>query len=160
MLRHFQTVSAAVFAAALMAGCSGDHTHTSGGIEVTDAYVRPPIAGRNISAGYFTIENHGEADVLLSASTEQAGKVEIHNVLPENGVMKMRRVEGVELGHGETVTFKSGSYHLMIFETAFSEEDGQIEMTLEFENSGPMTVAMIISDVAPNAASMKDHSGH
>ncbi|KAG1221038.1 hypothetical protein G6F68_021038 [Rhizopus microsporus] len=53
-------------------------------------------------------------DRLLSVSSEAAERVELHNVQTENGVSKMRQVEGgIALPADTEVKLSPGGYHVM-----------------------------------------------
>jgi len=137
--------------AAILAACSGhegmdhkmDHSsHESmDGIVISSARVLPPFPGRDTAAGYFEITNHGDtADRLVSVTSPISDSVEIHNHIEEDGVMKMRRVEGVEIAPGETVIFKPGSFHLMMFKTTLPENQEDVSLTLNYENADSVTL--------------------
>jgi copper(I)-binding protein len=83
---------------------------------VTQAWSRATPGGAKVAGGYLTIVNTGPAaDRLLSASTEIASKVEIHEMAVNDGVMTMRPVEGgLPIEPGRTVKFAPGGLHLMI----------------------------------------------
>jgi hypothetical protein len=68
------------------------------------------------SAGYFSITNNGrQNDVLIDAQSDLARKTEIHSMVMDNGVMRMRRVEsGIQIPAGETVHLVPGGYHVML----------------------------------------------
>jgi len=108
-------------------------------IEVEGAFIRPPFPGREIATGYFDVTNHGADDRLISASSPVSDAIEIHTNRVENGVMQMRRVDGVDLPSGETVSFKPGGYHLMMFATFIPESAEAVAVTLNYEKADPMT---------------------
>ena len=58
--------------------------------------------------------------------------------------MKMRQVKGVDLPVGETVSFKPGSFHLMMFETNLPDGEDSIPVTLNYKNSSPVTLIVDI----------------
>ena len=161
---------ALVITAALLAACSGhegmDHTsHNSGshamseGIVISAARVLPPFPGRDTAAGYFEITNHGKtADRLISVTSPISDAVEIHNHIEDNGVMKMRQVESVDLAPGETVVFKPGSYHLMMFKATLPEDQKNVALTLNYENAEPVT--LIVDVEGRGEGSDDEHSGH
>ena len=64
----------------------------------------------------------------------------------DNGVMKMRPVEGgIEIKPGETVTLKPGSDHLMLMNIKHPLEAGKtVEATLQFEKAGTVKVEFAI----------------
>ena len=62
----------------------------------------------------------------------------------ENGVMKMRPVEGgLEIKPGETVTLKPGGLHMMLVDLKHPLEAGKTsKSTLQFEKAGTVKVEM------------------
>jgi len=58
--------------------------------------------------------------------------------------------DGLELKAGETVTFKPGSYHVMLLDIAEPLEVGdEIEVTLEFAKADSMTITVEVAESAP-----------
>ncbi|MEP1229363.1 MAG: copper chaperone PCu(A)C [Litorimonas sp.] len=114
------------------------------GVSVSAPYVLPPFPGRDVAAGFFTLENHGAADRLISASSPDSASVEIHHHIEDNGVMRMRRIEGLALATGDVVQFEPGSYHLMLFGVNLPDDQSEIEVTLNYEKSDPMTLRVPI----------------
>ena len=58
-------------------------------------------------------------DKLVSVTSPISGAVEIHNHIEEDGIMKMRQIDGITIKAGETVELKPGSFHLMMFQIKF-----------------------------------------
>ena len=88
----------------------------------------PP--GRTM-AGFMTIDNTGENDIaLVDATSPQFGRIELHTMTMDEGVMRMRRLEELMVAAGESVTLEPGGKHLMLFEPAVQFEDGD---TLDVE---------------------------
>lgn len=71
----------------------------AGTIEIDHPWSRATPAGAKVGAGYMTIRNTGnKPDRLIGGSTPIAGRVEVHEMKMEGGVMKMRKlVDGVEI---------------------------------------------------------------
>jgi len=95
-------------------------------------------------------------DRLVSAAVAGVKRTEIHTVISENGVMKMRPLtEGVEIAAGEKVVLEPGGMHLMLigFDEAFSEGETR-DVTLRFESGREETVAL---EVSRNGASGHQH---
>ena len=115
-------------------------------ISVDDAYIVAPLKGRDVTAGYFIIQNNGSDVRLVSASSPIAAEVEIHTHSMSDGVMQMREVDGVDLSAGESVTFEPGGLHLMMF--GFSRTEGQTEtpVTLEFEGGESVMLTLPIRE--------------
>lgn len=113
-------------------------------ISVTKAYVLPPFPGRDVAAGFFTLQNTGGADRLISATSPDSSSVEIHNHIDDNGVMRMRRIDGVTIETDGVVRFEPGSYHLMLFGVDFKDGQSNIDVALTYEKSGVVNLTLPI----------------
>jgi copper(I)-binding protein len=87
------------------------HSVKCGDLNVMHPYSVPSIAGTKNGAAYFiAIKNNGkEADQLIGASSTVSGSVELHEMIMDGNVMKMRSVPEVQLPAGYEVTFKHGA---------------------------------------------------
>ena len=103
----------AVFAITLMLSPVFDLADS---LEIEDAYVREPIPGRYMSAAFLKIENESEKNrTLVSANADWAGLIEIHTHIHDNGVMRMRQLQELEIPAGKVVKLQPGGLHLMLF---------------------------------------------
>lgn len=119
------------------------HAGDEAGIEISDAWAAPTPGGASVSAGYLTLENHGAADRLLGASSGRAGSVQIHTMDMADGVMRMRELQSVDLGAGETHALAPGGDHLMFIGVVTPFAEGEdIPVTLRFERAGDIDVAL------------------
>jgi copper(I)-binding protein len=83
--------------------------------EVTPGYVRPTFAGMDMTAGYLTITNNTRGVLTLTGvSSPVAAKIEIHDSRLENGVVRMREVDRVEIPAGDVYKFEPKGRHLML----------------------------------------------
>lgn len=75
-----------------------------------------PATNTGTGAAYLTIQNNGsEADRLVSAKSDAAQIVEIHEAKVDNGVMSMKELaDGLEIPAGESVSFAPSDLHLML----------------------------------------------
>jgi len=124
-----------------------------GSIHVTQPWARATPKGASSGAGYLTVTNNGTApDRLTCTASDAAAQCQIHTMSMDNGVMKMRPVEGgLEIKPGETVTLKPGGYHMMLVHLKHPLEPGStVEATLQFEKAGTIKVEMPV--VAMGAA--------
>ena len=156
-------------AALLLAACSGEMDHTkmdhhadaaasTGTVEVSSAFIKPPFTGRTTSAAFMRLENKGTDARLVSASSPISPRVEIHTHLHEGGVMKMRRVDGIDITAGETVELKPGGYHLMMFDTVIPDGAADAALTLSYADGTEVTMIVPLGD-GPADGEM-DHSAH
>src|ERR1700755_56553 len=137
----------------------------AGGRVISQAWTRAPPGGAKIGGGFVTIENKGTApDKLIGASSDGAGKIEVHEMSMDNGVMKMRPVEGgLTIDPGKSVKLAPGGYHLMMMDLKSPLKQGdKLPATLQFEKAGKVAVTLDVQGVgasAPGGGEMKkmDH---
>ncbi len=102
-------------------------------VVVADPWVREPVPGRNISAGYMTLDNAAEQEqVLVAVHSPDAERVEIHSHTHVDGMMRMRKEEQVAIPAGSSLSLEPGGLHLMLFELREGLKAGD-EMALELE---------------------------
>ncbi len=124
----------------------------SAGVELSDARVSEP-AGPN-AAMYFKATSD-EGDRLLSASTEEAAAVELHETQMTDGVMSMTSVDSLEVPAGGELVLEPGGFHLMLIDAEPFAEGSEIEVTLVWENAGEQTYSVEV--VAPGDTMEHDH---
>lgn len=100
-------------------------------LKIDDAWSPQAPPGR-MMAGFLTITNPGTEDVILvDAESPQFGHVELHTMIMDDGVMRMRRLNELVIPAGEQVELKPGGLHLMLIEPKGTFELGeQLEVTL------------------------------
>jgi copper(I)-binding protein len=129
--------------ALLVVACGGG----DGGLEVTEARMGQPT-GPN-AAVYFTVSNGGDQpDRLIAASTGVAASVQVHETaMAEDGTMSMHEVDGLDLPAGGTLALEPGGYHLMLIDAERADVGDTVQVTLDWENAGEMTIDVEV--VAP-----------
>jgi copper(I)-binding protein len=107
-----------------------------GHIMVDDPYVRAVPPGQPNSAAFMTIMNKGENPVaLVSASSSAAGVVELHTHVHEDGMMKMRRIEKIDVPAGGSTALEPGGLHVMLIGlTQDLKPEDKVAITLEFSD--------------------------
>ena len=81
----------------------------SAGLVVHEAWARPTSPIATVGAAYMTITNHGlGTDKLLGASSPVAAEVQLHGTTDDNGVMRMRPVDALEIAPRESATMAPG----------------------------------------------------
>ena len=143
-----------------------------GPIHIADPWARATPKGASSAAAYLAVTNNGPVPERLScAGSDAAAQCQIHTMGMENGVMKMRPVEGgLEIRPGEMITLKPGGDHLMLTQIKHPLEAGKtVEATLQFEKAGTLKVEFTIlamGAAAPGAPAgggsmmMEGHGGH
>ena len=141
-----------------------------GSIHITQPWARATPKGASSGAAYMTITNNGKtSDRVSCVSSDASTQCQIHTMTMENGVMKMRPVEGgLEIKPGETVTLKPSSFHVMLVNLKHPLAQGNmVKATLKFENAGTISVEYPIAAIgaaAPGAPAgggtmMEGHGG-
>jgi periplasmic copper chaperone A len=99
-------------------------------------------------AVFMKIENQGQAeDKLLSASSDVADIVQIHEHVMEGDVAKMRPVDSIVLPAQSVTELKPGGYHIMLM--GLKEplvEYGTFNLTLTFEKAGSIEVEVQVEE--------------
>jgi hypothetical protein len=128
----------------------------AGDLVITQAWTRATPGGAKTGGGFLTIENKGSApDKLIGASADGAGKIEVHEMAMNNGVMKMRPVDGgLTIDPGKTVKLAPGGFHLMMMDLKNPLKQGdKMPVTLQFEKAGKVAVTLDVQGVgAPGPA--------
>jgi copper(I)-binding protein len=97
--------------------------------QVDNARLRALLPGQNKTAGYFNIVNNGHQTITLVGATSSAAQaIEIHQIVHDGNIVRMRRVESVVVAPGETVRFEPGGLHLMLFRVSALTEQTQIQL--------------------------------
>ncbi|MDG1164870.1 MAG: copper chaperone PCu(A)C [Porticoccaceae bacterium] len=89
----------------------------SSSLQASDSYIRTMPPGLTTTAGFLSITNSGSTPcLLLSAESQLSDRLEFHEHLHSDGMMRMRPVTGgINVPAGETVVFKPGGLHIMLF---------------------------------------------
>lgn len=119
------------------------------GIKAQDAYARASGPMARAGAAFLTLDNQTDRDVrLIGAETSSARKTELHTHLMEDGVAKMRELEGgILIPAGEAHLFKRGADHIMMMGLTEKFEDGKtIEIKLMFEKADPVTIEVVVDN--------------
>ena len=132
-----------------------------GELVISNAWIRNTPANHHLTAGYLKIENVGDMDdKLIDVSSSIAEEVEIHQIIMENEIIKMRPLkDGLTIRAGDIVHLKPGSVHLMFLRLKKLILPTELyEINLTFINAGELTVkALVKSDPI---STMQHQDGH
>jgi hypothetical protein len=117
----------------------------------------PPISKNG--AIYLTLVNQGHhSDQLVGAATPIAERVEIHTHRMEDGMMKMRKVDEVELPPDEEVVFAPGGNHIMLIGLSQALKEGEyFPLMLHLEKTGYVEVKVIIEAAGVTSSEQSEH---
>jgi periplasmic copper chaperone A len=158
-----KTIALSAALAALLAAPLRAEDVKAGDLLITQAWSRATPSGAKVAGAYLTVENKGgAADRLVGGSGDVAGRVEIHEMAMDGGVMKMRPLDtGLVIDPGKTVKFAPGGYHFMLMDLKTQLKQGdKVPLTLQFEKAGKVNVSLDVQGVGAQAPGGGDHSGH
>ena len=120
-----------------------------GAVTVNDPYVRAVPPGQPNSAAFMGLVNGtGAPRALVGGHSDVAEVVELHTHTMEDGMMKMRRVERIDLPAGETVTLEPGGLHVMLIGLKRGLNPGdQVDLTLDLDDGGVVRVQAPVREV-------------
>ncbi|MBI1907270.1 MAG: copper chaperone PCu(A)C [Rhodocyclales bacterium] len=81
-------------------------------LAVRDARILATVPGQRVAAAYLTMESPVAARVVAAAS-DAAASVSFHRMTMDGEVMRMRRVDELELTAGRALRLVPGGVHLM-----------------------------------------------
>lgn len=118
-----------LYLAVLIAGCG----ESGPPLTATGVVAFAPLPGREFSAAYLTLHNHSQAAITIQqVSSPEFAKVEIHESVTVDDVIRMRRLDSLTLDAGTSTQFVSGGKHLMLIEPVSALAPGKA-VTLHFE---------------------------
>ncbi|EKO3930822.1 copper chaperone PCu(A)C [Vibrio fluvialis] len=112
-------------------------------------YARATPPNAPTSAVFAELVNNSDHDrFIVAASTPAAGKVELHDVIKEGDVMKMRQVEAFTIPANGTLELKPGSFHIMLFDLKMPFQEGkQIDVQLTFKDGEQLSFTAPVKKV-------------
>lgn len=165
-MRRSLSIRLAVLAAAVAAVLHGRDAAAAdfsiGSIQIGNPWTRATPKGADIAGAYMTLSNKGTApDRLIGGSSPVAGRFELHLMTVEDGVMKMRPVDGgLEIKPGTAVELKPGSFHIMLMGLKQPLEKGhKVKGTLVFEKAGTVEIEYAVEALGASSPAPGGH-GH
>lgn len=102
----------------------------------TNAWVRSTVAGQTTAGAYMELTGNVDA-VLMAVDSPLAGKVQLHSMSMDGGVMRMRALEKIDLPAGKTVKLAPGGLHVMLYDIKQPfAAGGTVPLTLTFMSAG------------------------
>jgi copper(I)-binding protein len=154
--KYLYAVSALAMLAAQLALAAAARAadYDVGSIHISQPWSRATPKGASAGAGYMTITNKGTGpDRVNCLSSEASAECQIHTMTMDNGVMKMRPVEGgLEILPGQTAPLKPGGLHMMLIDLKHPLEAGStMKATLKFDHAGTVDVEYPVAAIGAPA---------
>ena len=121
-------------------------------VSVDRAWVRTTVPNQTASGAFMRIA--AQKDVRLTgARSPLADMVEVHEMMMDKGIMRMRPVDELPLKAGQSVELKSGGFHLMMMGLRKQLKTGDaVPLTLEFKAADGSVSKVEVKAVAAFAA--------
>ncbi|MFT4836049.1 MAG: copper(I)-binding protein [Psychromonas sp.] len=103
---------------------------------VEDLYIRATPPNSKNSAAFMVIRNAHKKEVkLIKAGSDIADRVELHQHIMDNGLMKMRQVKEIIIKAESSIALQPGGYHVMFLNLKQPLKDGgSVTLSLSFDN--------------------------
>jgi hypothetical protein len=121
--------------------------------------VRAVPPGQPNSAAFMGLQNGSASDhALVSAESSASRIVELHTHVEEDGVMKMRQIEKIDIPARGDVLLKPGGLHVMLIDLNEELKEGaNVSITLIFEDGSRNEIQ---APVRKLKMKMDKHKGH
>lgn len=112
-------------------------------LEISDGFARASPGMAMAGAGFLTIRSLGPADRLVAFRTPACNRPELHTHINDDGIMRMRQVEAIEVPAGGEAVLEPGGLHLMMIDLNQQLMEGEnVPVTLVFETAGEVDVSL------------------
>ena len=104
-------------------------------LTVQNVRVRENIPPKKIAAAYMVIQNSGPQNALVAAQADVADVVELHVMVHEGDIMRMRKIDRIPIPANGTTTLQPGGNHLMLIGLQRDLKSGEeVTITLTFSD--------------------------
>lgn len=134
------------------------------GVSVTAPWVRATVPAQKSTGAFMRLQSD-ESVRLVGVSSPVAAQVEMHKMEMKNDMMKMQRIDGIDLPAGKGVNLATGGYHIMLVGLKRQLNAGEaVELSLQVQAKGkkPETITVkvpvkALTFVAPDGV---PHAAH
>ncbi|MEC4728582.1 copper chaperone PCu(A)C [Shewanella sp. D64] len=124
-----------------------------------DGYVRAMPPNVPNSAAYFTLMNHGSSVNLIGVEVAFANEAQLHTVLEEDGMVKMRQVPNFEIPEHGRLTLSESGEHVMLLGLNQPLVSGEsVDLMLKFDDGSKLPISLKVSK--QGMAKMDGHEHH
>ena len=134
-------------------------TAHAAGIEVRNAWARAPAPGQSTAGIYMDIVS-ADGAALVGVKSVLAKRAELHSTSMQDGVMRMRAVERIELPAKRKVSLAPGGQHVMLIDMVRALRDGEklpLELILE-DTGGARSTLRVDATVRAAGAAAHPHA--
>ena len=142
--------------AVLLAATASAQDPKVGTISIGHPWARATPGAVKNSAAFMVFDNKGSADQLIGVTGDIAKDIQIHSMITEAGVMKMREIKSLDIPANGKAELKPGGFHVMLIGLKDGLKEGAtFPLKLKFEKAGEVTV-----QVTAEKPGAQDHAEH
>jgi len=117
-------------------------------LQIEEQFARSAQQQQRNSAVFMQITNQGDDAAMVNARSDAADIVELHTHINDNGVMRMRKTDKIDLPSGKKVMLKPGGLHVMFIGLKRDLNVGdKVDVTLEFSDGSSKSITAPIHKV-------------
>lgn len=126
-------------------------------LRVSGAWASPTVPGQTVGAAYMRLRSEQDA-ALVKIETDASSAAEIHQMTTVNDVMRMRRLDQVELPAGQLVELSPGGRHVMLVDLRHPLKIGDsVRITLTLRLRDGSTARETVNAPVVRKAAHGDH---
>jgi copper(I)-binding protein len=137
-----------VAAALALATCASGQGTSKRGITITDAWARTSPMMDRAGVAYMVLQNNSSVDdQLLSAQSDIAKTIELHETKQAGDMMEMSPVSNIPIPGNGKAELKPGGMHMMLIGLNRELKAGdKINFTLFFQKAGQVPITVEVRD--------------
>jgi copper(I)-binding protein len=141
-----RTIVSVLAALLMLAGCG--RTADSELPSDNPAVIRLPVVTGRPGSGYFDLRIAGDHGALLSVTSPEADRIEMHETMMSGTMASMRPIARIPVRDGELLRFAPGGRHLMVYGIRPGVAAGDtIHLVFHFERGGTQQLAAVLRPV-------------
>ncbi|WP_065187680.1 copper chaperone PCu(A)C [Shewanella woodyi] len=127
-------------------------------VMLVDGHIRAMPPSVPNSAAYFTLMNHGPSIKLVGVETTFTDEAQLHTVLDEDGMVKMRQVSSFEIPKHGTLALNESGEHVMLMGLKQPLVSGEtLELVLTFDDGSKLPINLVVSKQGMAKVHSHDH---
>lgn len=131
-------------------------------MEIHDAWTREAPPSTEVMAAYLTLHNHtAKTFTLVSVSSPDFNRVEMHRTEEHDGMMKMLPVSRVMISSNGSVSFQPGGMHLMLMKPKKALKNGDtVSLKLMFSDKSSLKTSVPVKKGTAGSGHEMHHGDH
>jgi hypothetical protein len=120
-------------------------------VTISEAWIREAPPGAQALGGYMAIANTSKQPLTLQGlSSPLFASIEMHNVVEENGQMRMKQAMSFTIPAGEVLVFKPRDRHFMLMGPKKELHAGdKVPLELDFGKAGKCAITVEVKRPTP-----------